>query len=92
VGSYPAGTGPFGALDMAGNAWEWVDGGNDILRGGAFNDRVGGVCSARLDFYDGFGSEAVGVRIVLPQAPTRWTLAGAMTPLPRPFRRPFPRF
>ncbi len=30
VGSYPAGASPYGALDMAGNAWEWV---NDWFQG-----------------------------------------------------------
>lgn len=41
VGSVPGGASPYGALDMAGNAWEWVQGfynGNKemrILRGGA---------------------------------------------------------
>lgn len=41
VGSRPAGASPYGCLDMAGNAWEWVQGfysGNReqrVLRGGA---------------------------------------------------------
>lgn len=41
VGSVPSGASPYGCLDMAGNAWEWVQGfynGNPdqrILRGGA---------------------------------------------------------
>lgn len=25
VGNYPTGASPYGALDMAGNAWEWVN-------------------------------------------------------------------
>jgi formylglycine-generating enzyme required for sulfatase activity len=41
VGSFPAGASPYGALDMAGNAWEWVSGfyqgnpGQRVIRGGA---------------------------------------------------------
>jgi len=33
VGSKPAGASPYGALDMAGNAWEWVEE-KGVLRGG----------------------------------------------------------
>jgi formylglycine-generating enzyme required for sulfatase activity len=34
VGSYPAGASPYGALDMAGNVWEWV---NDWYDGGYYS-------------------------------------------------------
>jgi len=39
VGSYPRGQSPYGALDMAGNVWEWVasdEGGQPLMRGGGY--------------------------------------------------------
>jgi len=36
VGSKPAGASPYGALDMAGNAWEWVEE-PGVVRGGSFH-------------------------------------------------------
>ena len=35
VGSYPLGASPYGALDMAGNVWEWV---NDWWSDSYYND------------------------------------------------------
>jgi eukaryotic-like serine/threonine-protein kinase len=37
VGSYPAGASPYGALDMAGNVWNWVDDWYDAYPGGDKN-------------------------------------------------------
>jgi len=37
VGSKPAGASPYGALDMAGNVYEWVEE-KSVVRGGCWND------------------------------------------------------
>lgn len=41
VGSFPAGASPYGAQDLAGNGWEWVDGeegGQRRLMGGSWSN------------------------------------------------------
>jgi serine/threonine-protein kinase len=38
VGSYPKGAGPFGALDQAGNVWEWCE---DVWDTAAYRERDG---------------------------------------------------
>jgi formylglycine-generating enzyme required for sulfatase activity len=42
VGSYAAGASPFGALDMAGNVWEWVANWYDAYPGSLFSSEMYG--------------------------------------------------
>jgi serine/threonine-protein kinase len=62
VGRYGTGASPYGALDMAGNVWEWVDGRYDYRPLGRADLRVlrgGGCCSI-------FGLPRSSDRIALP--------------------------
>lgn len=50
VGSFPSGASPYGALDMAGQVFEWTasegNPGRFIVKGGSWDDKGCGVCRA----------------------------------------------
>jgi hypothetical protein len=74
VGCYPAGAAPCGALDLAGNVWEWVGGaGQDDDRelfGGSYISPAKDVhCSARMRRHHSTGyNDTSGLRVLLELA------------------------
>lgn len=63
VGLHPAGAAPCGALDLAGNVWEWTAGG--AARGGSYlSGPAELLCTARLPAHAGARDPYVGFRVV----------------------------
>ncbi|MEM6282064.1 MAG: DUF559 domain-containing protein [Chloroflexota bacterium] len=84
VGMYPHGEAVCGALDMAGNLWEWClnelsnydqiglddTNSNRALRGGSFNSEAGYTrCALRHDYYPYWYNNSNGFRVLLVGSP-----------------------
>jgi eukaryotic-like serine/threonine-protein kinase len=64
VGSHPGSDSPFGASDMLGNVWEWVDATPPLTRGGGWYHGTSSGLSANRDFADPAMQQlSVGLRI-----------------------------